>query len=140
MPLERPEEALLDAPAIARRVYGTRMPQEKRGDPDAPPVITPDGEPARKLTLTPIDMQVLIALSEDPDELVGKIAERLALKSSTVTHAIRDLWEHGLIEENRVTGHGRRRSRPLTAEGRRRAKALIAHAQAVLDEHAKPQG
>ena len=132
MPLERLDEVLFDAPAIARKVYGARA-----GKPKGP-----DGKTIKtaKPGISPVALQVLVALHEDPAQPVGDIAERLALDSSTVSHAIKTLEARKLVGKEPGGPHPRQKKRPLTAKGKRQAVALVAEAQRLLDEHAKPQG
>ena len=77
MRFERPQDALTDAPAIAHRLYGAR---------------------AEAGSLSAIAPQMLVVLSETPDERVDDMADMLAVDVSTISHALRALSVHQLIE------------------------------------------
>lgn len=132
MPLERIDEVLFDAPAIARRVYGARAGKPRGAD----------GKPIKnaKVGPSPVALQVLVALRENPDQRVEDIAERLALEPSTVSHALTTLKDRKLIQSKPSGPHPRQHTRPLTAKGHELAASLVAEAQRLLDEHTKPQG
>lgn len=118
---DRPIDLLLHAPAITRRLYRARA---ETGD-----------------ELSAIEMQVLVALSEDADQHVDQIASRLALGSSTVYYAFSALEKAGMVTVERGAGHPRRQRRPLTPAGDEEVARLVAEARRLLDEHdAKPQG
>lgn len=118
---DEPIDLLLCAPAISRQLYGARAGSD--------------------LELSAVEMQVLVALSDDPDQRVEDIADRLALRPSSVSHALTALKGADLIDDQPGEGHPRRRHRPLTADGDREVTRLVAEARRLLDEHqAKPQG
>jgi DNA-binding MarR family transcriptional regulator len=115
---------------MARTVYGTRQVQgDQTGE-------TPDGEPRRRAVLRPIDLQVLVAFADDPAQSTSQIARRLALEPSTVTHAFRDLWEHGLVskDDTNPDGTSKRATRELTDAGQHRVSELVAAARKAIAE------
>lgn len=124
------EQALLDAPALVRRLYGARV----AARPDPPPGETPPQRLERlRAQLSAVELQVLAALSIDHNQTVAAIAERLHLKPATVSHALGALKDAELIGDLPLPGaHHRHRSRPLTQAGQRRARDLFAQANRIL--------
>ncbi len=125
MAITDPGDLLLDAPTLVRKLYGARAgTRDEQG----------------KAHLPAVDLQVLVALADDPDQKVEDLARRLVIEVSTVSHAIGALKAAEMIEDLPGEGHHRRRRRPLTDEGKAEVRALRRRARKLLDEHAKPQG
>ncbi len=126
MRCERPEDFLIDGPVLVRRLYGVRAETD---------------EQTAKKALSAAAQQVLVAVSENPDQRVDDIAKRLWFKSSTVSNALRELKDHKLVRSDNIPGKGPRQRRRLTPRGEREVAALVARARELLDGHAsKPQG
>ncbi len=119
-------DALVDTPALARRLY-PREPRarEDRGERRGPPAHA---------------LQVLVTFSDDPEQRVEDVAERLALNVASVSKALAKLEADGLIEERRSERDRRRRSRHLTPAGRRQVSALVRRARRLLAQQQPKQG
>lgn len=110
--------SLIDTPALVRRLYADQEPKQigKR----------------RRGRLSPNTLQVLVAISEDPDRTTRQVADRLALDPSSVSHAITQLKDAGLLNEQPSPGDARRRQRAVTEQGHETVAALVARAQEIL--------
>jgi len=119
VPLDDPQELLVDAPRLVRDLYGAR---------------------ATKGELSAVDLQVLVLLATNPDQRVVDLQKRLGMEvSSSVSHSVKALRDAGMITEEPVDY--RRRSRALTAEGRAQVTDLTVRARELIDRHlAKPRG
>lgn len=100
---------LVDAPATTRRLY----PRDPGG-------------------LGTNALQVLVLLVADPGAEAPDMISRLALSKTSVSLAVKELKEQGLIEEEPVPGDRRRRRQVVTGEGRQRVAELVARARPVL--------
>ncbi len=117
-----PHFALLDAPRLTRQIYGARSPSSGQED----------GRAQLKTKPSAVELQVLVALSDNPDQGHEDIAQRLALEPSTVRHALRQLEGRKLIEGSPHPGDRRRRQLKLTPAGKRITGELTARAREML--------
>jgi putative acetyltransferase len=111
--------SLIDTPALARRLYADDEPKQMGR--------------RRPSRLSPNALQVLVAIAEGQTQTTRQVADRLALDPSSVSHAITQLKDAGLLAEQASPADGRRRHRSVTDEGHQTVAALVTRAQEILD-------
>ena len=126
---DAPMDLLIDAPAMVRRLYGLPTREPAKPSPSTEP---PPREPS------PVQLQILVWLSEHPTDRLDDIGTRLVLTRPTVSRAVSQLVVLGLVREGRSADDARRRSRHLTPKGRARVRSLRTEAKKLMGELGPP--
>jgi DNA-binding MarR family transcriptional regulator len=123
--------ALVEVPALARRLFPREQSLDAPGDQEERPGM--GTTEARLSTVGANALQVLALLALEPEADVARIVDALALHKATVSGAVRELRDRGLLEDESIVGDRRRRRYSVTAVGDEVISALATRARDVLD-------